>query len=73
MDSDNDSGSDGVGSVPIDIPDPAVKQSKAPKFKIIDQSKGKAKARPAGARHYTLNCERRLQEFKDEFRSLFEQ
>ena len=40
MDSDDASARSGdVSGVPIDIPDPAVKQNKAAKFKIIDQSK----------------------------------
>lgn len=41
-----------------------------PKFKIAHVTKKYSNAK-SGSRHYTLNCERRMAQFKNDFRRLF--
>jgi hypothetical protein len=40
--------------------------------KIIDRSKKSKSQGKNNARNYTLDCERRLEAFKEEFRNLFD-
>ena len=42
-----------------------------PKFKMAHVTRKQSKAADAGSRNYTLNCERRMAQFKNDFRRLF--